>query len=104
MGSKQGWAGAFDQSRTRLVDLPQVADDDRPLYARIAGALTEAIDARVFGQGMRLPPAASIAHHYATSVNTARAAVRLLIDAGVVTRKPGAGVYVTGRREPQDPR
>src|ERR1044071_9841819 len=83
-GAGQGWAGAFDAGRSALVDLAEPADDDRPLSVRIAEVLTAAIEARTpgFGQGTRLPPAASIAHRFATSVDTGRSAVRVLGEAG----------------------
>src|SRR5689334_15522154 len=99
----KGWAGAFDQARSYLVDLPEPADDDRPLFARIAEVIAQAIEARTFGQGMRLPPAASIAHRYATSVDTGRAAVRVLVEQGLVTREPGGGAYVRGAAVPRRP-
>lgn len=64
---------------------------------RIAQDLRQAIEAGELAPGARLPSERDLARRYGTARNTAREAVRLLSDAGLVTAEHGRGVFV--RRE-----
>jgi GntR family transcriptional regulator len=64
---------------------------------RIAQELRQAIEAGELAPGARLPSERDLAHQYGTARNTAREAIRLLSDAGLVTAEHGRGVFV--RRE-----
>jgi GntR family transcriptional regulator len=64
---------------------------------RIAQELRRAIEAGELAPGARLPSERDLAHRYGTARNTAREAIRLLSDAGLVIAEHGRGVFV--RRE-----
>src|SRR3954463_5903127 len=64
---------------------------------RIAQELREAIEAGELIPGARLPSERELAQRYGTARNTAREAIRLLSDAGLVIAEHGRGVVV--RRE-----
>ena len=64
---------------------------------RIAQELRESIDAGELAPGARLPSERELAQRYGTARNTAREAIRLLSDAGLVIPEHGRGVFV--RRE-----
>lgn len=89
------WPGIFGDRRA-LVELPELAQDDTPVFERIAQVLAAAIADKKWAQGDRFPPAASIAARYNTSVDTARAALAVLIQRDLLYRKPGGAAYVRG--------
>jgi GntR family transcriptional regulator len=64
---------------------------------RIAQELRESIEAGGLVPGARLPSERELAQRYGTARNTAREAIRLLSDAGLVIAEHGRGVFV--RRE-----
>jgi GntR family transcriptional regulator len=64
---------------------------------RIAEELRRRIDAGELAPGAQLPSERELARQYGTARNTAREAIRLLSDAGLVTVEHGRGVFV--RRE-----
>jgi DNA-binding transcriptional MocR family regulator len=68
-----------------------------PRYARLAAALLEAIDARTVPRGTRVPAERALAAVTGTSRGTVVACFDQLAEAGVLTRRQGAGTYVTGR-------
>lgn len=88
----------FREPRERLVDLPDLPDAGGSMAQRIAAVLAGGIAGGTFRQGEALPPAASIAHRYGVSVDTARAAVRALISHSLAYRQPGGHAYVRGTR------
>ncbi|HEY0541326.1 MAG TPA: GntR family transcriptional regulator [Actinoallomurus sp.] len=64
---------------------------------RIAQELRQAIETGELTPGARVPSERDLAHRYGTARNTAREAIRLLSDAGLVIAEHGRGVFV--RRE-----
>ena len=83
--------------REVLIDLPAPAPGRAPLPQRIADVLADAIVSRVFRQGHRMPSGAQIAWRFGVSIDTARAAVNLLADRGLVRKLPDrGGAYVRG--------
>jgi GntR family transcriptional regulator len=64
-----------------------------PPYRAVSAALRERIQAGEWLPGEQLPSVRAIADHYDVSPNTARRAVELLKDAGLVTVEPGWGVF-----------
>jgi GntR family transcriptional regulator len=75
----------------------QQPEGQRHPSRRIAEALRRAIEAGELAPGARLPSERDLARQYGTARNTAREAIRLLSDAGLVTAEHGRGVFV--RRE-----
>jgi GntR family transcriptional regulator len=64
---------------------------------RIAQELRQAIESGELAPGARLPSERDLARRYGAARNTAREAIRVLSDAGLVTAEHGRGVFV--RRE-----
>lgn len=83
----------------------QGEDDDGKRIAsrRVADALKAEIEAGTYEVGAALPPYRQLAAQHGVAVNTAMAAVRLLVDEGYVTSKPNAGSYVRDRTNQADP-
>ncbi|MFC8044209.1 GntR family transcriptional regulator [Nocardia sp. NPDC057353] len=69
-----------------------------PASRRLAEELRRAIATGELGPGARLPSERALAETHGVARNTAREAVRLLSDEGLVTAVHGKGVFV---REPQ---
>ena len=72
-------------------------DRPGPRYARLAAALLEAIDQQAVARGTRLPAERTLAAVTGTSRGTVVACFDQLAEAGVLTRRQGAGTYVAGR-------
>lgn len=78
--------------RTRL--LQEVALNIQPRYARVAQALIEEIASGKFSVGALLATEAELCERFEVSRNTARAALAILSDMGLVTRHAGIGTFV----------
>jgi DNA-binding transcriptional MocR family regulator len=95
----------MDQERDRGKDLAWWAEvvfggwrqRPGPRYARLAAALLEAIDHRTLRQGARVPAERTLAAVVGVSRGTVVACFDHLVEAGVLTRRQGAGTYVAGR-------
>lgn len=72
-------------------------DRPGPRYARLAAALLEAIDQQTLAGGTRVPAERTLAAVTGTSRGTVVACFDHLTEAGVLTRRQGAGTYVAGR-------
>jgi DNA-binding transcriptional MocR family regulator len=72
-------------------------DRPGPRYARLAAALLEAIDQQTLPRGARVPAERTLAAVTGTSRGTVVACFDQLTEAGVLTRRQGAGTYVAGR-------
>ncbi|MFC9751983.1 GntR family transcriptional regulator [Streptomyces sp. NPDC056921] len=70
----------------------------QPASRRIAEALRSAIESGELRAGDKLPSERALAEQYGAARNTAREAVRLLAEQGLVTARHGRGVFV---REPR---
>jgi len=71
--------------------------DRRPASARIADELRRLIEAGQLAPGERLPSERVLAERYSAARNTARQAIRLLSEGGLVTAEHGRGVFVRDR-------
>jgi len=71
--------------------------DRRPASARIADELRRLIEAGELAPGERLPSERILAERYSAARNTARQAIRLLSEGGLVTAEHGRGVFVRDR-------
>ena len=65
-----------------------------PLYVHIASKLQERIVGGVYPISSLLPAEADLSEEFATSRNTVREALRLLVERGLVRRRQGAGTAV----------
>ncbi len=85
----------------RLAD--QVGDigGEGPLYRRLQDALRRAIESAVIGPQDALPPERDLASEFRVSRITIRKALDGLVADGLLTRRQGAGTFVSGRVEKQ---
>jgi GntR family transcriptional regulator len=79
--------------------LSQAVDpaSDRAVYKQIADHLRDAIGQSRLAPGDQLPSEAQLMAHYGVARMTARNALRLLQDQGLITAEHGRGVYVRAR-------
>src|SRR5215475_5486620 len=70
---------------------------DRAVYKQIADHLRAAIAQGRLNAGDQLPSEAQMMAHYSVARMTARNALRLLQDEGLITAEHGRGVYVRAR-------
>jgi GntR family transcriptional regulator len=70
---------------------------DRAVYKQIADHLRAAIGRERLGPGDQLPSEAQLMAHYGVARMTARNALRVLQDEGLITAEHGRGVYVRAR-------
>ena len=70
---------------------------DRAVYKQIADHLRAAIGRERLQAGDQLPSEAQLMAHYGVARMTARNALRLLQDEGLITAEHGRGVYVRPR-------
>jgi len=73
--------------------------DHTPLYQQLQRALRQAIQTMRLGPDAALPPERDMADEFAVSRVTVRKALDGLVGEGLLTRKQGAGTFVTGRVE-----
>ena len=66
----------------------------QPRYARVAQSLIEDIAAGKFSVGSLIATEADLCERFGVSRNTARAALAVLSDMGLVTRHAGIGTFV----------
>src|SRR5215468_9389105 len=70
---------------------------DRAVYKQIADHLRAAITRERLRQGDQLPSEMQLMAHYGVARMTARNALRILQDEGLITAEHGRGVYVRAR-------
>jgi DNA-binding GntR family transcriptional regulator len=69
-------------------------DDPRAPYLQVAGGLRAAIRSGEYGPGAQLPTYQDLAESWGVAINTAKAAVNLLRDEGLVVTQHGKGSFV----------
>jgi DNA-binding GntR family transcriptional regulator len=65
-----------------------------PAYVQLAQILRRAISSGTYPSGSRLPAEATLAKQYGVSAMTARRAVGVIVDEGLVRRVQGSGTFV----------
>lgn len=81
----------------RAHNAPQSAlggDDRLPLYERLRESLFDRIKAGEWGPGTAIPAEGGLAAQYAVALGTARRAVSLLVEDGILERRQGSGTFV----------
>src|SRR6201996_7625455 len=88
----------MDQDLTWWAEVVFAGWRDRPgpRDARLAAALFEAIDQQTVARGTRVPAERTLAATVGPSRGTVVACFSQLVEAGVLTRRQGAGTYVAG--------
>ena len=88
----------FDKSRVDAAHAAQKEKIDKksymPAYVQLANILKQRISAGTYEPGSRLPSEASLARHFGLSAMTARQAVGVLAEEGLVKRIQGSGTFV----------
>ncbi|GAB3433588.1 GntR family transcriptional regulator [Actinophytocola sediminis] len=69
-------------------------DDPRAPYLQVAGALRAAIRSGEHAPGAQLPTYQELAETWGVAINTAKSAVTLLRDEGLVVTRHGKGSFV----------
>lgn len=69
-------------------------DDPRAPYLQVAGGLRAAIQSGNYGPGAQLPTYQELAETWGVAINTAKSAVTLLRDEGLVVTQHGKGSFV----------
>jgi len=69
-------------------------DDPRAPYLQVAGALRAAIRSGEYAPGAQLPTYQELAETWGVAINTAKSAVTLLRDEGLVVTQHGKGSFV----------
>jgi GntR family transcriptional regulator len=69
-----------------------------PLHREIKRLLLDEIEQGVFPEGSRLTPEVELARRFGVSRPTVRQALSALVDAGVLSRRPGRGTMVQPKR------
>lgn len=67
-----------------------------PPWRRVAEDLRDKITSGEYPPGARLPSAVGLHQEHGIAVNTARKALKLLVDDGTAIMIPGMGTYVAG--------
>jgi DNA-binding GntR family transcriptional regulator len=75
-------------------------DDPRAPYLQVAGGLRAAIRSGEYAPGAQLPTYQELAETWGVAINTAKSAVTLLRDEGLVVTRHGKGSFV--RTQPPD--
>jgi len=86
---------------TSLAEQIGTLEGKGPLYRRLQDALRRAIENSVIGPQDALPPERELASDLAVSRITLRKALDGLVADGLLTRRQGAGTFVSGRVEKQ---
>ena len=68
-----------------------------PVYLQIAAILREAIERGDYPPGRKIPSETRLMQEHGVARLTARKAVRVLVDEGLVRIVPGRGAYVIER-------
>jgi GntR family transcriptional regulator len=84
-------------SATGVLSESVDSSSDRAVYRQIADHLRAAMDRGRLRQGDQLPSEAQLMNHYGVARMTARNALRVLLDEGLITAEHGRGVYVRMR-------
>jgi GntR family transcriptional regulator len=74
-------------------------DNPSPLYLQLEQLIRDAIGADILVAGNAIPPERDLATEYNVSRITVRKAIGRLVEEGLLTRRRGAGTFVTGRVE-----
>ncbi|OXM62581.1 MULTISPECIES: GntR family transcriptional regulator [Amycolatopsis] len=77
-------------------------DDPRPPYRQIADSLRSEIESGTLGPGAQLPALPALTSEYGVSIGTAKSALAVLRDAGLIVTRQGKGSYVRTRPESPD--
>ncbi len=67
----------------------------KPLYLQVKDVIVKRIENETYRNGETIPPEASLAEEFGTSITTIRQALTLLVDDGILVKKQGRGTIVS---------
>lgn len=70
----------------------------KPLYLQVKDVILTRIEQDLYRDGESIPTEAKLAEEFGTSVTTIRQALTLLVNEGILIKKPGRGTYVSKQR------
>ena len=70
----------------------------KPLYLQVKDVILKRIEHDLYRDGESIPTEAKFAEEFGTSVTTIRQALTLLVNDGMLIKKPGKGTYVSKQR------
>lgn len=73
-----------------------VLNSSEPPYIQISNIIRDQIRTRIYSPGDRLPSYGNISDSFGVSPNTAKAAMKLLKEEGLITIQHGKGTFVKG--------
>lgn len=76
-------------------------DDEKPIFLQIAEGLEDGILSGVFPEGSQIPSITEFSVRYKINPATALKGINLLVDAGVVYKQRGIGMFVSEGAEAQ---
>lgn len=69
-------------------------DDEKPVFLQIAEGMEDAILTGVFQEESQIPSTTELSVTYKINLATALKGINLLVDAGIVYKKRGVGMFV----------
>ena len=76
-------------------------DDEKPVFLQIAEGMEDAILTGVFQEESQIPSTTELSVTYKINPATALKGINLLVDAGIVYKKRGVGMFVSEGAVPQ---
>lgn len=70
------------------------SDEFGPPFQQVAASIAKAISDGEYAPGEKLPPLIALAEEHRVAVGTARSALNVLRDKGIVTTRAGSGSFV----------
>ena len=70
----------------------------KPLYLQVKDVILTRIEDGVYNDGDTIPTEANLAEEFGTSVTTIRQALTLLVNDGILIKKPGKGTFVSRQK------
>ena len=70
----------------------------KPLYLQVKDVLMKRIEDEIYQNGETLPTETNLAEEFGTSVTTIRQALTLLVNDGMLVKKPGKGTFVSKQK------
>lgn len=87
--------------KENIIDTPKISEKDKidkksyvPAYAQLAGILKQKISKGIYRPGARLPSESAVARSFGISAMTARQAIGILSEEGLIDRIQGRGTFV----------
>ncbi len=85
-----------DSAKVEVDDLKIDFEAERPLFAQISEGIEDAILSGAFEEEEQIPSVSDFAVMYKINPGTALRGINMLVDGGIVYKKRGIGMFVSG--------